>query len=74
MALSAIPLSFSVLSNVFGVNFQVDNTGFVGYFVNNFYQVITYWPATIGIGATGVFSALTGAFFDSHMELNKVRK
>mgnify|MGYP001624888748 CR=1 FL=1 len=74
MALSAIPLSFSVLSNVFGVNFQVDNTGFVGDFVNNFYQAVTYWPAVIGVGATGVFSALTGAFLGSHMELNKVRK
>lgn len=41
MALSAIPLSFSVLSNVFGVNFQVDNTSFIGDFVNNFYQVTT---------------------------------
>ncbi len=74
LALSAIPLSLSVLRNVFGVDFQINDTSFIGDFVNDFYQVTTNWSSAIGISATGIFSALTGALLESHIKLNKVRK
>ena len=40
VALSAIPIGIAVASNVFGVNIRIDDTTFVGDFINGVYSVI----------------------------------
>lgn len=70
----AIPITLSVLNNVFGIDFQVYNTPYVGDFLNNFYTALSEWDTSL-VGVAAAMSGYgLGTAYETIRDINEMKK
>ena len=70
----AIPVTLSLLHNVFGVDLQVNNPSFVWNMVNHFSSVLSCWNTSlVDIGAA-VSGWVIGSSYETIKDVNEMKK